>query len=547
MKIKTKLIVSTLGLSLIILGMFTMTWLVVKQQETDALVINLAGRQRMLTQKLTKEVLVWWRLQGKGDQAQSQALAGLRQTMEVFTKTLTALKDGGPAPLSLDLQKTAYKDCPPAREPFLGQLAKVSRLWQEFSGQVTALLQNPGDLRPIDKILADNMPLLAAMNLAVEMMEEQAGARVTRLLATQLAGLGLGLACMIPALLTVLAISKRLKGMADLTRLIGAGDLTVKAVAQGRDELGLMSRDLNEMGANLRDMMAQISNYARQLIAASGSLSGVSQEMGTMADQLSGQSQAVAAAAEEMSVNMTNVSGAMDHTTAQVNAMAAAVEEMTATVSEIAGNTAKAHTITAVAVSQGEDAATRITELNAQARDIGKITETITEISEQTNLLALNATIEAARAGEAGKGFGVVAQEIKALASQTASATEEIRQKTSAIRGSTTNTASAIENIATVVREVNDIVSAIAAAVEEQSVTSREIAGNISHASQGVQTSSDNVAQSSTVAGAVAHDIAGVSQASQYLAGSSSQVQGSAGELSQLAVGLEEIVGRFKV
>jgi methyl-accepting chemotaxis protein len=290
LKIKTKLIISILGLSFIILGMFTMTWIVVTQQESDALVINLAGRQRMLSQKLVKEVLAWHKLGSSGDQAHLQAMADIRQTMEVFTKTLTAL-----------------------------------------------------------------------------------------------------------------SINKRLKTMEDFTRRIGTGDLTVKAVEERRDELGVMSRDLHEMGASLRDMIARISEYARQLTSSSGGLTGVSREMKGMADQLSGQSQAVAASAEEMSVNMTTVSTAMDQTASQVNAMAAAVEEMTSTVVEIATNTGKAHSIATAAVTQGQDAAARMTELNLAAQDIGTITEAITEISEQTNLLALNATIEAARAGEAAR------------------------------------------------------------------------------------------------------------------------------------------------
>ncbi|RLA93945.1 MAG: hypothetical protein DRG83_20310, partial [Deltaproteobacteria bacterium] len=58
MKIKLKLGIILLGLSLIIVGMFLITWYVTNQQKDDGLVINLAGRQRMLTQKLTKEILM---------------------------------------------------------------------------------------------------------------------------------------------------------------------------------------------------------------------------------------------------------------------------------------------------------------------------------------------------------------------------------------------------------------------------------------------------------------------------------------------------------
>jgi methyl-accepting chemotaxis protein len=99
--------------------------------------------------------------------------------------------------------------------------------------------------------------------------------------------------------------------------------------------------------------------------------------------------------------------------------------------------TEKARSITSEAVTQTESSSGQINALGQSARDIGKIVETITDISEQVNLLALNATIEAARAGEAGKGFAVVANEIKELARQTAGATNEIRQRVEGIQSST--------------------------------------------------------------------------------------------------------------
>src|SRR5450755_3889605 len=125
-------------------------------------------------------------------------------------------------------------------------------------------------------------------------------------------------------------------------------------------------------------------------------------------------------------------------------------------------------------------------QLGQAAREIGKVTETINEISSQTNLLALNATIEAARAGSAGKGFAVVANEIKLLAQQTASATEDIKVRIGGVQSSAADGIAEVERVSRIIHEVSDLVSSIAAAIEEQTTVTKDIARNIAHASNGV-------------------------------------------------------------
>jgi methyl-accepting chemotaxis protein len=386
--------------------------------------------------------------------------------------------------------------------------------------------------------------------LLAEIDEAEAFAPVRDLkwVASMVAAIGIT-AIVIVALFITRLIVKPIQGVvASLTDLAqGEGDLTARLPVQSRDEIGQLSDRFNAFMEKLHTLIKDIAKGVQTLSASSTELSAIAQQVSSAADQTSGKSETVATSAEEMSSNLASVTAAMEQSSTNTNMVASAAEEMTATINEIAQNAEKARTITDQAVTQTKGAGEQMSELGRAAQAIGKVTETITEISEQTNLLALNATIEAARAGEAGKGFAVVANEIKELAKQTAEATLDIKKQIDGIQTSTGSTVDAIEQIRQVMDNVNEVVSTIATAVEEQSVSTQEIADNITQVSSGIAEVNENVAQSSKVSGEITESIAEVNQASSEMANSSSQVRLSAEELSHLAEQLNGMVGRFKI
>jgi len=328
---------------------------------------------------------------------------------------------------------------------------------------------------------------------------------------------------------------------------VAKGDLTGELAVHNNDEIGDMAAAMRTMSGGLKILVRDISSGIEVLSNSSGELLASSSQMTSGSREASEKAHSVAAAAEQMSASVTSVAVGMEQTATNLAHVAAATDEMTSVIGEIAGNSEKARRITIDATREAEKLTQQMSELGAAAREIGKVTESITEISSQTNLLALNATIEAARAGAAGKGFAVVANEIKALAQQTATATEDIKTRIAGVQSATAGGINEIGKITLVIQEVSDIVSSIAAAIEEQSATTKTIARNIAEASVGVTDANKRVAEASQVSGEIARDIVDVDRAAGDMAGGSDHVRSGAVQLSGVAQTLRETVARFRI
>lgn len=350
---------------------------------------------------------------------------------------------------------------------------------------------------------------------------------------------------MLARIVIVRPVYRVVASLDDITK--GEGDLTKRLDIANNDELGQLSTGFNTFLEKLHAMIKDVSSVVGTLSSSSSELSSIAEQLAGGANHTSETSSSASHSAQEMTGNMTSVSAAMEQSSTNINIVATAVEEMNSTISEIAKNAENARGISESAVFKVTESSGKMVELTSAAEAIGKIVETITEISEQVNLLSLNATIEAARAGEAGKGFAVVANEIKELARQTSQATGDIKDKVQRIQESSSSTMSGIAEIKTVIDNVNDIIHIIATSVEEQTVATREISENLSQASAGIEEVNRNVNQSSAAAIEIEKDIEDVSKSAAGIAQGSNQVKNSSENLAQLAEKLSHMVGQFKL
>jgi len=266
-----------------------------------------------------------------------------------------------------------------------------------------------------------------------------------------------------------------------------------------------------------RDFEANASSLVGMVAAAATELQSTAEAMTATAHRTKDRSEAAAAACEEATGNTQTI--------------AAAAEELSHSIVEIARQTETSSTIAQSAVAKAGEADRLIGSLVERADRIGDIVQLITNIASQTNLLALNATIEAARAGDAGKGFAVVASEVKALASQTASATEEIRQQIAQIQACTGDVVTAIRGFGGVIGDIRENAEAISLGIERQGSATQEIARNVQQAAEGT--------------GRVTLNVAAVSDGAAETGRAARQVLDAAGGLTRKAEQLSHDVTLF--
>ncbi|MDO5697660.1 MAG: methyl-accepting chemotaxis protein [Dermatophilus congolensis] len=326
----------------------------------------------------------------------------------------------------------------------------------------------------LTKIVEDKKAVAAAASESA-----QASARTSAIIVILIGLLGV-----IAAALAARFVGRNVvKGLGDITRVADAaanGDLSQRIRSTATDETGRASHSLDAA-------FTQIGSLIRQVGATTDEVVQGVIELRASSGQIAGRAQSAANEAATVADSASGISG-------NAQTVAAGTEEMTASIREISKNASDAASVAASAVTVAQQTNETVAQLGTSSAEIGEVVRTITGIAEQTNLLALNATIEAARAGEAGKGFAVVATEVKDLALETATATEDISRRVEQIQIDTQAAVAAISEISAIIAAINDTQSTIASAVEEQTATTNEMGRSAGDAASG----------SSEIAGGVA-------------------------------------------
>jgi len=251
--IQSRMIGIFVGFLVLLAGGVLASYLILQRQADDGLLVNLAGRQRMLTQKMAKESVQLANAANQGNSGQAKAEAEkLTQTMRVFEMTLLALKDGGAAPINLDA--TRVRQSPAAATPEIrARLEAVSALWTPFEKQLREIITSTGaSTASVNAVIATNMELLEAMNEAVDLMQVDQEGKVKMLYLIQSIALALGLLLVgLGAWLAGATIANPIVELSEAARQMSTGNLNVEFRAKG-------TREVQELGASFDRMRASM-------------------------------------------------------------------------------------------------------------------------------------------------------------------------------------------------------------------------------------------------------------------------------------------------
>jgi methyl-accepting chemotaxis protein len=463
-KLSVRWQITLLSALFILISIFT-TYSVINtldQQRLDSRVINIAGRQRMLIQKFTKEVFL--------QRIIANNQRSFEKTGKLFTLSLTALRNGGDTFADLGMNKPI--SLPPTNDQTASDgLARVDAMWQTQQLALIAMLSqatiSDEELKALNK---KSDQLLGAMNKVVGLLAKISQTKVEQLISeAKLMLLGTIILGVLLSYFIITSVTQPLRALIRASEAFDAGNLgyiVPEELRQGDNEISVLARATEAMRSRLENLLRSIKQS--------------SLEMKNTAQQVSYISKTIIKAAEDQDSKSEQVQDSVN----SLSEIAVIVRQEVLQSSEFVkrseakaaeGITAARNNITEldIAVDCVNEASDMIQKLRESADEMHNIVDSIQKIAAQTNLLALNAAIEAARAGEQGRGFAVVADEVRTLASRTSSSTDEI---TTLIESFSSKVGNSVSSMAGLVSQVHKIQGNSLATIKSFEEMSQDVA-----------------------------------------------------------------------
>jgi len=342
---------------------------------------------------------------------------------------------------------------------------------------------------------------------------------------------------------------------------MGKGDFTHQTNIKSRDELGVLSGNINKSMESISELISGVKLSTNQLATSSEELNTTSLSTSKIAKEVKAAVDDINNDLGNHDKNLESISGLMEELAASYQEISASTDEVNrkAYQAQDAGDkglilvqemTKQIRQIEVAVVDSNK----RISTLQAHSYEIGKIIELISEISAQTNLLALNAAIEAARAGEHGRGFAVVADEVRKLAEETAGATEKVRGLITNIQIETKETVTqfdqakySVDEGIKYVEKTGDSFEVILSSIKDVALGLSEVSTAINQMASGTTSAVEDVNEIANVSNEISRRSEGLKTSSDNQVITSESISKSADELMEMAEKLKVMIEQFRI